>query len=128
MSIHCCRARTEAGKPCKAVAVEGDFGSFHADPKRAAQLARIGGRKNRRYASRYEASTVRPPQTAREVKDLLAEASAGIHAGRLEPKIGSVMAYVGTALLNAIEATDMEERIAATGAIEPKGMSSFAWE
>jgi hypothetical protein len=38
------------------------------------------------------------PQTAKEVKNLLAEA-AGIHVGRLEPKIASVTAYVGTALL-----------------------------
>jgi hypothetical protein len=112
MSTHC-QARTKAGKPCKAVAVGGDFCAFHADPKRAAQLGRIGGRKNRRYALRYEASPVRPPQTAREVKDLLAEALAGIHVGRLEPKIGSVMAYVGSALLKAIKTTDIEERIAA---------------
>ena len=30
-----------------------------------------------------------------------------------DPKVTSVMAYVGTALLNAIKTTDMEERIAA---------------
>ena len=91
----------------------GIFCAFHADPQRAVELGRMGGRKNRRYASPYEASPVRPPQTAREVKDLLAEALAGIHAGRLEPKVVSVMAYVGTALLNAMKTTDMEERIAA---------------
>ena len=73
----------------------------------------MGGRKNRRYTLPCDASPVRPPQTAREVKALLAEALAGIHAGRLEPKVVSVMAYVGTALLNAMKATDMEERIAA---------------
>jgi len=113
MRTHNCRAKTKVGKPCKAVAVNGDFCAFHADPQRAAELGRMGGRKNRRYASPSEASPVRPPQTAREVKDLLAEALAGIHAGRLEPKVVSVMAYVGTALLNAMKTTEMEERIAA---------------
>ena len=44
------------------------------------------------------------------MKDLLAEAMAGIHAGRLEPRIGSVIAYLGTALLKAIETTDYQER------------------
>ena len=44
---------------------------------------------------------------------LLAEALADIRAGRRDPKVVSVMAYVGTALLNAIKTADIEERIAA---------------
>ena len=127
MSTHC-KARTKAGEPCKAVPVGGDFCTFHADPKRAAQLGRIGGKKNRRYALPYDASPVRPPQTAREVKDLLAQALAGIHAGRLEPKIGSVMAYVGTALLKAINTTDIEERIAALERSTRKEMNPLTKE
>jgi hypothetical protein len=35
----------------------------------------------------------------------------GLHSGRLEHKIGSIMAYVGKALLKAIETTDLAERI-----------------
>ena len=113
MSKHC-RARTKAGKPCKAVAVDGGLCAFHADPKRAAQLGRMGGSKNRRHDPlRSETEPLRPPQTAKEVKDLLAEAMAGIHAGRLEPRMGSVIAYLGTALLKAIETTDHQERIEA---------------
>lgn len=111
MSKDCCRAKTKAGKPCKAVAMQRGLCAFHADPKRAAQLGRIGGRKNRRYAPCPEASAVHPPQTAKEVKNLLAEAMVGIHSGRLEPKIGSTMAYVATALLKAMETTDLAERI-----------------
>ena len=36
---------------------------------------------------------------------------AGIHNGRLQPKMGSIMAYVGTALLKAMETSDLAERI-----------------
>ena len=99
MSKHC-RARTKAGKPCKAVAVDGGLCAFHADPKRAAQLGRMGGSKNRRHDPlRSETEPLRPPQTAKEVKDLLAEAMAGIHAGRLEPRMGSVIGKrISTAL------------------------------
>jgi hypothetical protein len=43
----------------------------------------------------------------------LADAMAGIHAGRLQPKIASVMAYVGTVLLKAFETTELQERIEA---------------
>jgi hypothetical protein len=113
MSAHYCRARTKAGKACKAIAVKRGLCAFHADPQRAARLGRMGGRKNRRYPSSCKPDAVPPPRTAREVKDLLAEALADIHAGRREPKVVSVMAYVGTALLNAIKTADMEERIAA---------------
>jgi hypothetical protein len=73
-----CRARTKASKPCKAVAVDGGLCAFHADPKRAAQLGRIGGSKNRRHPLGSETEPLSPPQTAKEVKDLLAEAMAGI--------------------------------------------------
>ena len=120
MSKHC-RARTKAGKPCKAVAVDGGLCAFHADPQRAAQLGRMGGSKNRRHDPlRSETEPLRPPQTAKEVKDLLAEAMAGIHAGRLEPRMGSVIAYLGTALLKAIETTDHQERIEALEEFDKK--------
>ena len=112
MSKHC-RAKTKAGKLCKASPVERGLCAFHADPKRAAELGRIGGSKNRLQVSRSEPGSVRPPETAKEVKNLLAEAMAGIRAGRLEPKVASVMAYVGTALLKAFETTDLQERIEA---------------
>jgi hypothetical protein len=65
------------------------------------------------HGSCSEPGPVRPPQTAKEVKNLLAEALASIHAGRLEPKIASVMGYVATALLKAFEMTDLQERIEA---------------
>ena len=38
---------------------------------------------------------------------------ADVHTGRLEPKVGTAMAYMGTALLKAIETTEMEDRIEA---------------
>ena len=113
MSTHYCRAKTKAGEPCKAVAVKCGLCAFHADPQRAARLGRMGGRKNLRYPSGYKVKPVPPPRTAGEVKDLLAEVLADIHAGRREPKVVSVMACVSTALLNAIKTAEMEERIAA---------------
>jgi len=70
----------------------------------------MGGRKNRRHSVHSESSSA-PPQTAKDVKHVLAEVMAGLHSGRLEPKIGSIMAYVGTALLKAIETADLAERI-----------------
>jgi hypothetical protein len=86
--------------------------TFHADPQRAAELGRSGGRKNRRYPGKPDAEGLVIPRTTEDVKNMLAETMAGIHARRLDPKIGSVLGYLGTALLKAMEATDLEKRIA----------------
>lgn len=68
--------------------------------------------ENRRHASRSRV-IVHPPQTAKEIKNILAKALADIQSGRVEPKIGSVMAYMGSTLLKAIEITELEERLQA---------------
>src|SRR5215831_6362182 len=112
MNKHC-RAKTKAGKRCKAVATERGLCAFHADPQRAAHLGRLGGQKNRRYRLPLGAEQPRVPQSAKEVKEMLAEAMAGLHAGRLEPRVGSVMAHLGTSLLKAFEVVDLERRIGA---------------
>lgn len=105
-----CEAMTKAGNRCKAIAVEHGLCAFHSDPTRAARLGRKGGRKNRRKVS-YRVKQFSPPRTAKEIKEILSTTMADIQNGRTEPKIGSVLAYVGAALLKAIETTELEERV-----------------
>jgi len=108
-----CSAKTKAGKRCKAIPSVGGLCAFHADPRRAAQLGRLGGQKNRRLIPDSTSEVIPAPRTADDVKNLLAETMAGIHGRRVDPKIGNVMAYLGTALLNALETAELERRIAA---------------
>jgi hypothetical protein len=106
-----CQAKTKAGRPCAAPAVRGGiYCALHANPERAAQLGRKGGRKNRRTyeANQWEGSA---PRNACDVKNLLAEAMAEIRAGRMDPKLGTTLGYLGTLLLKAIETSDIEERL-----------------
>ena len=42
---------------------------------------------------------------------MLAEALADIRAGRMDPKLGSTIGYLGTALLRAFELADFEQRL-----------------
>jgi len=42
-----CGAKTKEGKPCRAAATEGGLCFFHANPNKAAELGRVGGRKSR---------------------------------------------------------------------------------
>jgi hypothetical protein len=52
---------------------------------------RMGGQKNRRLIPDSASEAVPAPRTAEDVKNLLAETMAGIHARRVDPKIGNVM-------------------------------------
>jgi general stress protein YciG len=106
-----CKAKTKADRECAAPAIRGgDFCSLHADPDRAAELGRKGGARNRHI---YESNgtDLTPPQTASDVKDLLAEAMAKIRAGKMDAKLGTTLGYLGTSLLKAIEISDMEQRL-----------------
>ncbi len=51
------------------------------------------------------------PRNACDVKNLLAEVMAEIRAGRMDPKLGTTLGYLGTSLLKAIETSDIEERL-----------------
>ena len=106
-----CRAKTKAGGQCAAPAVrEGIYCARHNDPDRAAQLGRKGGANNRKV---YEGNDreIPPPQNARDVKNFLSEAMAEIRAGKMDPKVGTTLGYLGTSLLKAIETSDIEKRL-----------------
>ena len=99
-----CRARTKAGRPCAAPAVRGGaYCAIHADPNRAAELGRKGGARNRKMYE-GEIQEVSVPQSAADVRRVLAEVMAETRAGKMDPKLGSTLAYMATALLRAYEA------------------------
>ena len=87
--------------------------TFHANPQRAAELGRIGGLKNRHYSNSTHPASTNPPKSADDVRNRLAETMAGVHARRLDPKVGNVLASLGKALLEAIEVADLEGRVKA---------------
>ena len=107
-----CKAMTKAGGSCTAPAIRGgEFCALHSDPGRAAELGRKGGLRNRHT---YEQSDepVAPPESASDVKRMLADAMAEIRSGKMDPKLGTTLGYLGTSLLKAIETSDIELRLA----------------
>jgi len=48
-----CTGLTKGGKSCRAAATDGGLCYFHANPKKAAELGRIGGRKNRHVSDEH---------------------------------------------------------------------------
>ena len=106
-----CRAETRAGRPCAAPAVRGGiYCALHNDPQRAAELGRKGGTRSRKV---YETPDrdIPAPRNACDVKNLLAEVMAEIRAGKMDPKLGTTLGYLGTSLLKAIETSGIEERL-----------------
>ena len=70
-----------------------------------------------RHIYEIEDKEVVPPQNAFDVKTMLAEAMAAIRAGKMDPKLGTTLGYLGTSLLKAIETSDIELRLAKLEAI-----------
>jgi hypothetical protein len=103
-----CKAKTKAGRPCAAPAARGGaFCSLHADPERAAALGRKGGARNRKV---YDADVcnVSVPESAGDVKRMLAEAMADTRAGKIDPKLGSTLGYLGMSLLRVFEVAELD--------------------
>src|SRR5208283_492976 len=105
-----CKATTSSGARCKAKPHKNGLCFFHSDPKKAAELGRKGGRRNR-HPYETPLQPVAAPESAGDVKRMLAETMAEVRTGKMDPKIGTNLAYIGTSLLKAIEVADDDDRL-----------------
>lgn len=106
-----CQAKTKEGRPCRAAATEGGLCFFHASPRKAVELGRIGGRKNRHFDA-DEIESLPKVETARELMETVARLITDVHAGKLHPKIATGLAPLLSLQLRAIQTTSIEERLA----------------
>jgi hypothetical protein len=105
----CCKAVTKDGRPCKAPPTEGGLCFFHANPDRVRQLGQIGGRKNRRRS--IDPSELGPLGAA-AVRQMLAQTIFELQQNKVSPRSAAAMAQVSSVLLRAIQASELEERVA----------------
>jgi len=106
-----CKGQTKAGKPCRAAATEGGFCYFHADPDRAAELGRLGGRSHRRGIAEGVDPLPRL-DSAKAVQETLDRLVPDVYSGRLPPRVASSLATLLSLQLRAIETTGIERRLA----------------
>ena len=83
--------------------MEGGLCYFHANPNKASELGRNGGR-HRKHTNEQSTEDIAPPESAADVKRMLAETMAEVKAGKMDPKVANTVAYVGTVLLRAHQA------------------------
>lgn len=105
-----CKGKNKQGKPCRAAATDGGLCFFHSNPNKAAELGRVGGRKNRRMLSNID--TTPALKTATAVRDMVEKLISEIYTHRLHPRIAAGLVPLLNLQLRAIEQTDIEQRIA----------------
>jgi hypothetical protein len=62
---------------------------------------------------------LKPPRTAKEVRDALGDAMSDLRAGRLDPKTANTLGYLAGVLLSSIEHSDIADRLAALESARP---------
>lgn len=106
-----CKGKTKMGRPCRAAATDGGLCFFHANPNKAAELGRVGGRR-----SRYPLGAVaEPPRDVKSMKGVLEAAARlieDVYSGKISPRIAGSLAPLLALQMRAIRETDLETRIA----------------
>ena len=106
-----CKGRTKAGKPCDAAATDGGLCFFHANPNKASELGRIGGRSKRRAAAE-NGDPLPPLDNAVAVRDAAGRLIADVIAGNIHPRVAAGLAPLMNLQLHAITIADLEQRMA----------------
>ncbi len=106
-----CRATTKAGEPCPVAATASGMCYLHDDPRRAAEMGRRGGLKNRRVIP-DDTTEIPPLNTAEDVRAMLAQAAADLRCRKIEPRVATSLGQLANSLLKAIEVSDLEKRLA----------------
>ena len=107
MSKLICKNKTRSGDPCRAAATAGGLCFFHSNPAKAAELGRIGGRRNRHVAA-APYTALPPVDSARGIKEVVTILVNEVYAGKLNSKTAAVMTPLLKLLLQATEASDFE--------------------
>jgi len=105
-----CKAKTTAGKPCRAAPMAGGLCFLHANPERVRALGQAGGRKNR---YRVPDVPMLPAEiNATVVRDILAQAILDVRSNILAPRAAVALAQLSNTLLRVIQMTELDLRIA----------------
>jgi hypothetical protein len=105
-----CKAQAKSGKRCRAAATAGGLCFFHANPNKASEMGRIGGRHKR--LANGNADPLPTLDNAIAVRDLVARLILDIYSGNLQPRVASGLASLLSLQLRAIETTNLEQRVA----------------
>jgi hypothetical protein len=107
-----CTAQNRAGKLCDAPAVQGSSHCQFHTPGRASDAGKIGGPR-RKIFDPAKLTPIAAPDTAQELKKILAALMVDLHGARLDSKTANALAVLGQVFLQALQHGDWEERLKA---------------
>jgi Family of unknown function (DUF5763) len=105
-----CKALTKKGQPCRAAATAGGLCYFHANPNKASELGRIGGRSKGKFLTN-NSEPLPALSSMVAVRDAVDRLIADVYAGKLHPRIAGGLAPLLQLQLRALDATDTEGRL-----------------
>ena len=106
-----CKSRTKAGKPCGSAPMPGGLCFFHANPKKASELGRIGGR-SKRHATAESGDPLPTLDTAIALRDAAGRLIADVIAGKVHPQVAAGLVPLMNLQRHAIKTADLEQRLA----------------
>jgi hypothetical protein len=105
-----CKANNKQGRPCRAAATASGYCHFHANPGKAAELGRSGGKKNRHVVD-DEARPLPPLNSTSNLKDAVGILIGDMHAKRFSSKTAAGIAPLLNTMFRILNAKEMEDRL-----------------
>ena len=105
-----CKGKTKKGTRCRAAATEGGLCFFHANPNKAAELGRVGGRRGH-HPLGAGAEPPRDLKSLQGVRDAVNRLIEDVYAGKISPRVAASVTPLLALQLRAIRETDLEMRI-----------------
>ena len=105
-----CKSQNKRGEPCGAAATAGGLCFFHANPDKAFELGRIGGR-NKRHSAAESVDPLPKLDTAIAVRDTVTRLIEEVYEGRLQHRVAASLGPLMNLQLRVIETTDLERRL-----------------
>jgi hypothetical protein len=107
-----CKGVNKRGEPCRAAATAGGLCFFHANPNKAAELGRIGGRSKRSAAGENTDPIQLFLNDPIGVCDALGKIITDVLAGKIPPRVAaSVVPFMRLQLLAFAAVDEMEKRV-----------------
>lgn len=119
-----CKGQTRSGNPCQAAATSGGLCFFHANPNKAVELGRLGGKKKSHLFAEVSDPILKLDKVS-AVRDAVEKLIADVYLGRIAPRVAAGLAPLFNLQLRALESADLERRIEVVEKLlsktEPKG-------
>lgn len=106
-----CKALKKDGTPCQAAPMAGGLCFLHANPNKAVERGRIGGKRHSRISSRT-AELLLKVESMSELRLTVSQLINRVMSGELPPRVGAAVATLLNLQLRTLEIAEVEPRIA----------------